>query len=346
MQKVFVAALALFFVVIFWLMYTSAQGRPECKCGIKRNANGRGELADDVSAIIIGKNPSEGVIDRAMEMGSTLVLLDGLILGDTHQLKTVRGQDTTTVFSHNNGTHSVVLARFVGGNVIYGDAPFDNVRGSGNVYLAGSAYHGVHSGWEQLSRLEYDGGVTSYRVMHSKHPGLYGTQFVSPKWDLDLVIGSDGILYVNDVSSRLRNMNKQSSSVLVGGSVVAEEVFKKTNFGCVRTVPPDTVRKPVLLAYTGICASYTSFTVACSGFQFDQWFSVAEHCNANAIAGYANLLNYPEIKVTGSCPVAITGALPVVQGRSSSTGTVFFFGSIGDCEAERYRWVCTPDTAI
>ena len=334
-------------VTFFVLVYQWARPVPQCN-PVFDVKNDIGLQRDDVPILVVGSSASDAAISRAEGGGKTIIFENGFTVGAHHRYEVVGARRDKTLLIYEDDGYSTVMASFVGRDIILGDAPFSGAKGLGDVYIAGFAYGGVYNQWEQTSVYHFADGISVYSVLHTRHPGLRGTQLVSPSQDIDLVLASDGMIYIGNVEVGMRNANKGPNTVLVGGRVVIEEVYKNVTFDCIKIIPTTAKRFPTLLTYDGSCGSYTQHTVVCV-FDANARVEIGKVCNSQLLQGYLGITSFQAIAALGSCD----GDSPDLQVRAyrdmATTTDHMLISSItpnSNCEQNKYRWVCMPRQSV
>ncbi len=338
------AALGLTFFLLVW-----EWSRPVPNCNpVFDVTNQIGTQRDDVPILVVGDDVTDDAINRAEGGGKTIIFQNGFTIGPHHRFEVVGANRDKTLLIYEDDGYSTVMARFEGRDIILGDAPFTAARGLGDVYIAGFAYSGVYNLWEQISVYHFADGISVYSVLHTEVRGLRGTQLVSSSQDIDLVIASDGMIYIGRVEVGMRNANKGSNTVLVGGRVVIEEVFKNVTFECVKLVPSTAERVPTLIVYDGSCGSYSTHTPVCV-LEANKRAEIDTVCNTQLLQGYMGIKEYQGIAALGTCD-GPDFSLDVrmytdMTPESESLHSTWITPS-GDCVQSKYRWVCMPKETL
>jgi hypothetical protein len=310
-------------------------------------ASGVGVQNDDAPILFVGDGVPDGAVNRAEGGGKTIIFQNGFTVGAHHRFQVTGAKRDKTLLIYEDDSYSSIISRFEGRDVILGDAPFTGARGLGDVYIAGFACSGVFHSWEQTSVYHFADGMSVYSVVHTMIPGLRGTQLVSSSQDIDLVLASDGMIYIGDVPVSMRNANKGSCTVLVGGRVIIQEVFRNATFDCVRIAPSDSKKVPQLLVYEGTCGSFTSHTAVCV-LAPGQRQDLSQVCNEQLLAGYVGFDEFTQIHADGLCDFTSPNIpIKIFKDPSDKTGEqIATITSDGGCQQDKFRWVCAPEEVL
>lgn len=335
----FIAAFCALAITLFHFIWEYSRDVPVNR-PVFNVERGVGIQSDDVPLLVFGTSSSSEAIDQADGGGKTAIFEHGFSVGAHHRFEVSRTDPDVIRMLYEKDGHSTVMVRFVGPDTIFGDAPFVGASGKGDVYIAGFACSGVKSYWEQRSVYHYAGGVSTYSVIHSKIPGLHGTQFVSSTQDIDMVLASDGMIYIGEVSREFRDANVALKTVLVGGRMVIEEVYKNLTFPYVRIASSTQPRVPTLVKYDGTCGSYTSRTVVCVLKGGVGVKHATADCNREALGTFPGP-TIDSFAYSGSCTSDLS--LPRIIGYANSVSRYEIeITADGACQQSRFRWVCVP----
>jgi hypothetical protein len=298
----------------------------------------------DTPILVVGDNPEDPAISRAE--GNTVIFQEGFYLGPNHHFQVTGITRDTTQLMHEDDEYSTVLARFVGPSVVLGDAPFTPPPGAEGVFIAGFAYSGTLNMWEQTSIYQFADGITVHNVIHTKIPGVRGTQLVAADKSIDLVIANDGMIYIGKVDVSMRNANKGEKTVLVGGKVVIEEVYKNMTFNCIKVRSPGADRFPTLLRYNEACGSYVNVEAVCvlpnAAPPGSAVVNKADVCNVAGLESYLGSID--TMKVYGKC--APGEPYPVIYFGDEEDDNKHTLSSDSACQMGRFRWACVPRDVV
>jgi hypothetical protein len=340
-------AFAVFGCVFLFYIMTDRQPVTQCPFEVVGDGTGVATQRETTPTIVFGNILDDPAIERAE--GKTAIFQNGFSIGAFHQFEVDKLDRSKVTLKYKNGTVETTLAVFAGRDVILGEAPFNGAKGNGDVYLSGTPVSGVFEYWQQQSVTMFDDGTAAYRVVHTQVPGLNGLQLVPPGEKVGIVIARDGLVYVGPVDSKLRNANKNNSTVIVGGKLSVQEVYKNTSFDCVRVQAPSATRLPTLLRYSGTCGSYSTIVSACVFSPISTMngpaSSKVDACNLDAITQYSGLENVVSFKAVGSCGI---DSLPTIYGYDSSNQEIFKYDMTSEaaCQESSYHWVCVPQQPI
>ena len=341
-----VVALIALGISSFDLLWQWSRHPPSCQSAFTV-ADGVGVQNDDTPILVVGDAAGDGAVNRAEGGGKTIIFKNGFTVGPHHRFQVTGAKRDKTLLIYEDDSYSTIMARFEGRDVILGDAPFMAERGLGDVNIAGFACSGVFHSWEQTSVYHFADGMSVYSVVHTMIPGLQGTQLVSSSQDIDLVLASDGMIYIGDVPVTMRNANKGSYTVLVGGRVIIQEVFRNVTFDCVRIAPSNAKKVPQLIVYEGTCGSFTSHTAVCVLVP-GQRQDLAQVCNEQLLSGYVGFDEYTQIHADGLCDFTSPNIpIKIFKDTSDKTGEqIATITSDGGCQQDKFRWVCAPEEVL
>ncbi len=338
----FAFALLAFAISLFSMIWIWSRPPPTCVSGFESKNNVLVQNPD-TPVLVVGADSNDPAIARAE--GNTIIFQDGFYLGANHHFKVTGIARDTTVLLYEDDEYSTVMARFIGPAVVLGDAPFTPPAGASGVFIAGFAHSGILNQWEQTTVYQFADGISVHNVIHTKIPGVRGTQLVSPDQSIDLVLATDGMIYIGDVKVSMRNANKGAKTVLVGDTVIIDEVYKNMTFNCTKIRSPSAQRYPTLLRYNEACGSYVHVEAVCVLPNSPSTLTVVDKmtvCNTAALDGYTG--TGTQLSIIGECRAG--QPYPKVYfGGDDSSPRIDLTGD-GACQNGKFRWACVPRDVV